>query len=77
MNLKEFVNNKEASQVTVQHGINARITHVKGFEKHKDYKLIDGHTLWYRKDDKLIKEIYKEKSNVVQRITNVIRPKRK
>lgn len=72
MNLKEFVEEKKTTHVTVQHGINARITHVKGFDKYKDYKLIEGHTLWYRKDNKLVKEIYKEKPNVVKNITKVL-----
>lgn len=75
MTLKEFVEEKGASQVTVQHAIDKRITHVKGFDNHKDYKLIEGHTLWYKVGDKLIKDTFKKKSDVIQRITNVIKPK--
>jgi len=72
MTLKEFIEEKKASQITVQHGINERITHIKGFDRHKDYKLIEGHTIWYKVGDSLIKEVYKKKSTFVKNVTKIL-----
>lgn len=70
--LEEFCKENKASQVTVQHADNDRVTHIAGFDKSAKYELQDKQTIWYRKNDKLIKEVYK-KPSVVKRITQGLR----
>ncbi len=74
--LKEFCKENNATQVTVQHAENDRVTHITGFKKSADYELQDGQTIWYRVGGTLIENVYKKKSTVVKRITSVLKGRR-
>lgn len=62
MTLAKFCKENKASQITVQHTENERITHVAGFLNSANYELRNGQTIWYRVGGTLIEKAYKEPS---------------
>ena len=75
MTLEEYCVESNSIQITVQHADNDRITHVKGVKRSASYELQEGQTIWVRKNDKLIKEVYK-KPSAVQKITSRLKGRR-
>ena len=62
MTLAKFCKENKASQITVQHTEDERITHVAGFLNSANYELSDGQTMWYRVGGNLIERVYKKPS---------------
>ena len=62
MTLAKFCKENKASQITVQHTEDERITHIAGFLNSANYELKDGQPIWYRVDSTLIKRVFKKPS---------------
>lgn len=75
MTLKEFCKDNNATQITIQHADNDRVTHIAGFKKSADYELQEGQTMWFRVGGTLIEKVYK-KPTVVQKITTRLKGRR-
>ena len=81
MTLAQFCKENDATQITVQHSENERITHIAGFVNAANYELLEAQTIWFRVGSTLIEKVYKKPSvikKVIERIkTTGLKGKRK